>query len=103
MSVITAMAHNLRLELHARGILSLGRADCGGDHRGRRGEHGQTGEGCRDQNLPADRPGGSWSAVSYAPWFESGQGHQLDDRFHETGLDESSMHGTEIVLMDSSF
>jgi hypothetical protein len=27
-SVITAMAHNLRLELHARGILSLGRADC---------------------------------------------------------------------------
>jgi hypothetical protein len=28
MSVITAMAHNLRLELHARGILSLGRADC---------------------------------------------------------------------------
>ena len=22
------MAHNLRLELHARGILSLGRADC---------------------------------------------------------------------------
>jgi len=28
MSVITAMAHNLRLELHARGILSLSRADC---------------------------------------------------------------------------
>jgi hypothetical protein len=28
MSVITAMAHNLRLELRARGILSLGRADC---------------------------------------------------------------------------
>ena len=28
MSVITAIAHNLRLELHARGILSLGRADC---------------------------------------------------------------------------
>ena len=28
MSVITAMAHNLRLELHARGILSLGRDDC---------------------------------------------------------------------------
>ena len=28
MSVITAMAHNLRLELHARGILSLGHADC---------------------------------------------------------------------------
>jgi len=28
MSVITAMAHNLRPELHARGILSLGRADC---------------------------------------------------------------------------
>ena len=28
---------------------------------------------------------------------------ELDDRFHETGLDESSMHGTEIVLMDSSF
>ena len=27
MSVITAMAHNLRLELQARGILSLGRAD----------------------------------------------------------------------------
>jgi hypothetical protein len=27
MSVITAMARNLRLELHARGILSLGRAD----------------------------------------------------------------------------
>jgi hypothetical protein len=28
MSVITAMADNLRLELHARGILSLSRADC---------------------------------------------------------------------------
>jgi hypothetical protein len=28
MSVITAMAHNLGLELHARGILSLGSADC---------------------------------------------------------------------------
>ena len=28
MSVITVMAHHLRLELHARGILSLGRADC---------------------------------------------------------------------------
>ena len=28
MSVITAMAHNLRLELCARGIISLGRADC---------------------------------------------------------------------------
>ena len=28
MSVIAAMGHNLRLELHARGILSLGRADC---------------------------------------------------------------------------
>jgi hypothetical protein len=28
MSFITAMALNLRLELHARGILSLGRADC---------------------------------------------------------------------------
>lgn len=28
MSVITAMAHNLRQELHARGIISLGRADC---------------------------------------------------------------------------
>jgi hypothetical protein len=28
MSVINAMAHNLRRELHARGIISLGRADC---------------------------------------------------------------------------
>ncbi len=28
MFVITAMAHNLRRELHARGIISLGRADC---------------------------------------------------------------------------
>ena len=28
MSVITVMANNLRLELEARGILSLGRADC---------------------------------------------------------------------------
>jgi hypothetical protein len=27
-SVITIMAHNLRLELHARGITSLCRADC---------------------------------------------------------------------------
>src|SRR5229473_566597 len=86
MSVITAMAHNLRLELHARGILSLGRADCGGDHRGRRGEHGQTGEGCRDQNLPADRPGGRWTAVSYARWFESGQGHQAENTNRNNNL-----------------
>jgi hypothetical protein len=28
MSVITIMAHSLRLELRARGIVSLGRADC---------------------------------------------------------------------------
>jgi hypothetical protein len=28
MSVITATAHNLRVELHARGILSFGRTDC---------------------------------------------------------------------------
>jgi len=28
MSVITAMAHHLRLELIARGVLSLGCADC---------------------------------------------------------------------------
>jgi hypothetical protein len=28
MSVITVMANNLRLELEARGILSLGQADC---------------------------------------------------------------------------
>jgi hypothetical protein len=28
MSVIAAMAHNLRLELRARGTLSLGRTDC---------------------------------------------------------------------------
>jgi hypothetical protein len=27
----------------------------------------------------------------------------LDDRFHETGLDEASIHGTEIMLVDSSF
>jgi hypothetical protein len=61
------MAHNLRPELHARGILSLGRADCEAIHCGRRDEHGRTGEGYRDQNLPADRPGGSWPAVRYAP------------------------------------
>jgi hypothetical protein len=36
----------------------------------------------------------------YTPLQTAGD---LDDRFHETGLDESSMHGTEIVLMDSSF
>jgi GNAT superfamily N-acetyltransferase len=27
----------------------------------------------------------------------------LDDRFHETGLDEASLHGTGIMLVDSSF
>jgi hypothetical protein len=27
----------------------------------------------------------------------------LDDRFHETGLDEASIHGTGIMLVDSSF
>ena len=28
---------------------------------------------------------------------------QLDDRFHETGLDEASIHGTGIMFVDSSF
>jgi len=27
----------------------------------------------------------------------------LDDRFHETGLDEASINGTGIMLVDSSF
>ena len=27
----------------------------------------------------------------------------LDDRFHETGLDEASTHGTRSMLVDSSF
>jgi hypothetical protein len=27
----------------------------------------------------------------------------LDDRFHETGIDEPSIHGTRGVLADSSF
>ena len=27
----------------------------------------------------------------------------LDDRFHETGIDEPSIHGTRSVLADSSF
>jgi hypothetical protein len=27
----------------------------------------------------------------------------LDDRFHETGLDETSLDGTGIMLVDSSF
>jgi hypothetical protein len=28
---------------------------------------------------------------------------RLDDRFHETGLDEASIHGTGIMFVDSSF
>jgi hypothetical protein len=28
---------------------------------------------------------------------------KLDDRFHETGLDEASIDGTGIKLVDSSF
>ena len=28
---------------------------------------------------------------------------KLDDRFHETGLDEAGLHGTGIMLVDSSF
>ena len=28
---------------------------------------------------------------------------KLDDRFHETGIDEPSIHGTRSVLADSSF
>lgn len=27
----------------------------------------------------------------------------LDDRFHETGLDEAGLHGTGIMFVDSSF
>jgi hypothetical protein len=30
-------------------------------------------------------------------------GQALDDRFHETGLDEASIHGTGIMFVDSSF
>jgi hypothetical protein len=29
--------------------------------------------------------------------------YRLDDRFHETGIDEPSIHGTRSVLADSSF
>jgi hypothetical protein len=29
--------------------------------------------------------------------------HRLDDRFHETGLDEASIYGTGIMFVDSSF
>src|SRR6266852_584509 len=36
-------------------------------------------------------PSGAWLMADHVSVF------QLDDRFHETGLDESSMHGTEIV------
>jgi hypothetical protein len=32
-------------------------------------------------------------------WLRS----ELDDRFRETGLDEASIHGTGIMLVDSSF
>src|ERR1700756_230757 len=31
------------------------------------------------------------------------QAMPLDDRFRETGLDEASIHGTGIMLVDSSF
>jgi hypothetical protein len=31
------------------------------------------------------------------------KGVELDDRFHETGLDEASIHGTGIMFVDSSF
>jgi hypothetical protein len=30
-------------------------------------------------------------------------GSHLDDRFHETGVDEASIHGTGIMFVDSSF
>jgi hypothetical protein len=31
------------------------------------------------------------------------EGVRLDDRFHETGIDEPNIHGTRSVLADSSF
>ena len=44
--------------------------------------------------LPAIIAGAVWTAAV---------GFVLDDRFHETGLDDASIHGTGNVLVDSSF
>ena len=33
----------------------------------------------------------------------AGLSARLDDRFHETGLDEAGLHGTGIMFVDSSF
>jgi len=40
--------------------------------------------------------------VDADPFFTTRR-DQLDDRFHETGLDEASIHGTGIMFVDSSF
>jgi hypothetical protein len=36
-------------------------------------------------------------------WRFGDQALALDDRFHETGIDEPSIHGTRSVLADSLF
>ena len=38
-----------------------------------------------------------------SPYADDPVGAGLDDRFRETGLDEASIHGTGIMLVDSSF
>jgi hypothetical protein len=40
---------------------------------------------------------------SGCPIASGHRGGRLDDRFHETGLDEASIHGTGIMFVDSSF
>jgi len=42
-------------------------------------------------------------AILYAIPATAVLGAILDDRFHETGLDEASIHGTGIMFVDSSF
>jgi nucleoside 2-deoxyribosyltransferase len=59
--------------------------------------------------LPRDHCHGTIAEIGYAvgigkPTYVGFKNQKLlDDRFRETGLDEASIHGTGIMLVDSSF
>jgi hypothetical protein len=43
------------------------------------------------------------AAMAILGTIDERKDRDLDDRFRETGLDEAGIHGTGIMLVDSSF
>ena len=57
----------------------------------------------RQRRVPAVRPAKPAEKLEAWAWANKKRSPLLDDRFHETGLDEASIHGTGIMFVDSLF